>query len=865
MDTFYKNQGEGDSGNHESHEHQEGGAPLSAEKKTSGKKLDKYSFWTFLGMLFLLPIIFIPSIAIPFQFTKTIVVFAGVLIALLITLIARLKEGRLTLPSHFILYGVWALPVAYFVSALFSEAPKASFLGQALEIDTFAFVTLMAVFVSLVVMVVRSKEQVLTSYLVLFGSFVVLWLFQGLRLVFGPDFLTLNTLTLSTSNVFGKWNDLSIFFGLATVMSLVTLASLQLSGTYKRILYVMLLVSLFFLAVVNFTITWVIVGVFALGFLVHSIGIGKFKWKKAEPLALHEGEQAPQEEPKVTKNISVASAIVFIVALVFVGSSFTDNDRVGNSLSTAFGISQIEARPSWTSTIDIAKTSYEDSALFGSGPNTFVKQWVSSRPIELNNSIFWNADFVSGIGIIPTAFVSVGLVGGLVWLVLFGLYVYSGFRSLILNSGDNRFSYFITLSSFLAGFYLWLLMIFYTPNVVLVTLAFFFTGIYVASLRHNSTGKLRERTFVFAGNPKTGFASVFTLTFLLLLTLVSGYTAFKVYNSAVKFQTGVIALNVAGDIDRAQDTIARSASIYETDRQYRLLADISTARVVALQSTTGLTENELREQFQFRLAQAIEAGQTATELDSNNYQNWLSLGRVYQSVVPLGIEGAYENALNSFEKALELNPNGPATYLTLARLEVANNDTLRARDHITSALELKNNYTEAIFLLSQIEISEGNVDEAIESIEAAAILTQNNPVIFFQLGLLKYNQKDNEGAQAAFGRAVQLSNDYANALYFLGLTEDKIGNTNNAIALFDRVSSLNPDNEEVKRILENLRAGRSPFADQSPPPPPIPEELPFDESPEGETADESILDAEEETVVEEETKESIEEEPSEEI
>ena len=853
MDIFKKKR-------EESHEHQHDGLPEQEAVPVTQTKMDTYAFWTFLVMLFLLPIVFVPSISIPFQFTKTIVVFAGVLIALLITLIARLKEGRLTIPSHYILYGLWALPLAYFISALFSETPKVSFLGQALESDTFAFVTLMAIFVTLVVMVIRQKEQVLTTYLVLFASFIVLWVFQGLRLLFGPDFLTLNTLTLTTSNVLGKWNDLSIFFGLATVMSLITLASLRLSGMFRNILYVILLVSLFFLAVVNFTITWVVVGVFALGFLVHSAGIGRFNWKKAQPLALHEDAPAPST-PKKAGDTTIASAIVFIIALLFVGSSFTDSDAVGNSLSNTFNISQIEARPSWTSTMDIARSSYQDDAFFGSGPNTFIREWVEARPQELNNSIFWNADFVSGIGIIPTAFVSVGLVGGLVWLLLFALYVYSGFRSLVLNSGDNRFSYFVTLSSFLAGFYLWLMMIFYTPNVVLITLAFFFTGIYIASLRHNSTGKLRERTFVFAGNPKTGFASVFTLTFLLLVTIVAGWTSLGIYRSAIAFQSGVIALNVDGDIDGAQDSIARSASIYETDRQYRLLADISTARVTALQSATNLSETELRDQFQFRLAQAIEAGQKATEIDPNNYQNWLSLGRVYQSVVPLGIEGAYDNALNSFEQALALNPNGPATYLTLARLEVANGDTLRARDHITTALQLKSNYTEAIFLLSQIEINEGNVNEAIQSIEAAAVLTQNNPVIFFQLGLLKYNQQDNVGAQEAFGRAVQLSNDYANALYFLGLTEDRLGNTENAIVLFERVSELNPDNEEVKTILENLRDGRAPFADQSPPPPAIPEELPFEESPEGETVDdEDPLDSEEEAPVEEETTEEPEEE-----
>lgn len=825
MNIFKRTRGENELPQEQSQGHHGEGEDHAA---AGVQPLDTYSYWVLLGMLFLLPIIFIPSIAIPFQLTKTIIVFAGVLIALLLALVSRLKEGKLFLPVHKILYGVWLLPLVYFLSALFSSSPNLSFFGTGLEIDTFVFVLLMAVFVTLLSVIVRRKEQIMTSYLVLFVSFIILWVFQGLRLLFGPDFLSMGTLTLSTSNVFGKWNDLSIFFGLATIMSLVVLASLRLNGKYRNILYVMLIVSLFFLAVVNFAITWVVVGIFALGFLVYSAMAGRFKWKKTEPqgMEFHEGmEQPAPEEQKKGPSFSGAALVVVIVAAFFI----LGGDSVGNFFSDTFNISQIEARPSWQSTMEIGKDTYAESPIFGSGPNTFVKRWIASRPEALNNTIFWNADFISGIGIIPTAFVSTGIVGGLAWLLLFGLFLYSGIRTLLLSNIKNSYTYFISLSSFLAGAYLWLMMIFYTPNAVLVTLAFFFTGMYLASLRHHTTNRLKERTIVFANNPKTGFISVFVLTFLLLVTLVGMYTTGKIYASAVKFQSGVIALNVKGDMDLAQNTIVSAAQLNEQDRQYRLLADISVARLIALQSETDISEEDLRSRFQLYLAQAIEAGQRATKLDPGNYQNWLALGRVYASVVPLGIEGAYDNALTSYQKALELNPNGPATDLALARLEVAHGDTLRARDYITDALKLKSNYTEAIFLLSQIEINEGNVDEAISSIEAAALLTQNNPVIHFQLGLLKYTKGDYEGASQAFRNAITLSPDYANAKYFLGLSLDQLGDKQAAIAQFEDVARLNPDNEEVKSILENLHAGRAPFAGETPPPEAIPEDLPFEE------------------------------------
>ena len=123
--------------------------------------IEKYSLWVLYAMLFLLPLFFIPSLSVPFQFTKTILVFYGVLIAILLFLISSLKTGRLTLPFNNILLSVWLLPIAYFFSSLFSVSPRSSFLGQSLEGDTFGFIVLMALLVTLVVMLMRTKEQVL--------------------------------------------------------------------------------------------------------------------------------------------------------------------------------------------------------------------------------------------------------------------------------------------------------------------------------------------------------------------------------------------------------------------------------------------------------------------------------------------------------------------------------------------------------------------------------------------------------------------------------------------------------------------------------------------------------------------------------
>jgi tetratricopeptide (TPR) repeat protein len=195
----------------------------------------------------------------------------------------------------------------------------------------------------------------------------------------------------------------------------------------------------------------------------------------------------------------------------------------------------------------------------------------------------------------------------------------------------------------------------------------------------------------------------------------------------------------------------------------------------------------------------------------------MTLGRVYEAVVPLKVDGAYESAKAVYEQALGQNPHSPAIMLAMARLEIAHADNAAARERISQALREKNNYTEAIFLLSQVEAAEGNIKAAIQSVEAASVISPNDPTVFFQLGLLRWEDKNYQGAAGALERAVALNPNYANAKYFLGLAYDRINKKSEAIGQFTDLKTANPDNQEIDLILKNLKAGRAPFSNAEPP------------------------------------------------
>ena len=296
-----------------------------------------------------------------------------------------------------------------------------------------------------------------------------------------------------------------------------------------------------------------------------------------------------------------------------------------------------------------------------------------------------------------------------------------------------------------------------------------------------------------------------------------GYLSVGKTLSVVNFQKAVAAVNDRGNLDEGEASLNKAISLSANDVYYRGLSQISVARLRSLLQQSNLAPETARTQFTSLMGSAIQSAQSAKDYDATNYVNWMNLGGIYEAVVPLGVSGAYEEASKSYNQALAVSPKNPLIYLTLARLEVANKNNKTARDYLNKALALKNNYTDALFFLSQIEASEGNVAEAIRRTDEASLLSPNDVGLFFQLGLLKYTAKDYQGAITALERATSLTADYANAMYFLGLSYDKVGREDDAIKQFARIEELNPDNQEVKNILKNLRAGKDAFANVPPP------------------------------------------------
>ncbi len=750
--------------------------------------------------LILLVVTFSPVFS--FTGTKIAIFMLGTLLAFALFVVARLTRGSIVLPPSLLIAFVWLLPVAYALSTFFSGVnPQIAFAGVEFDSHTLGFILALAVSATITSLAVRKEQE-----------FKRIW--KGAGYVFGVVGVLQVAIILIArifpnsiaplSNFIGAFSDVGILAGLGVIGALLAFRLLAPSHLNKILLWVGMIIGFFLLALVNSTTLFVLTGIVALGLLIEVFMRRAGAGADADFEGMGNASLALETASNEVRPLG-APFVALIVSLFFIVGGST----VGNALSSALGTSFVDVRPSWQSTLEVGSHTFASSPLFGSGPGTFAEQWVLHRDRALNETIFWNVDFASGIGYLPTALVTTGIVGTIAWLVFLGFFLYTGVRMLILRLPEAPVLRFSVVLSFLGAGYVLLLSILTTPGPVVLMLGFMMVGLATSTVRFGR--EKSEWGIVFSRSPRAGFAVVFLLTLLLIGTVFAAYVVVERYIANLSAGQAAQALG-AGDLVASEAALNRSLSFAPQDQTFRLGAALGVARMNEIATSETLSQTDAQTQFQAALSASVQTASAATQIAPNNYQNWLTLGGVYQSVIALQIEGALEQAMAAYVRAGELAPTNPAIPYTLAQLAIAGNDLAGAEAYLLEAIALKRDYTQAILLLSQLQVQLGKAAEALQAVEAAIFFAPNDTAALFQAGVLRLGTSDEAGAIAVLSRAVELNPNYANARFFLAVAHAISGNTASALSELQAVATMSDENATaVADDITALEAGRNPF------------------------------------------------------
>ena len=188
--------------------------------------------------------------------------------------------------------------------------------------------------------------------------------------------------------------------------------------------------------------------------------------------------------------------------------------------------------------------------------------------------------------------------------------------------------------------------------------------------------------------------------------------------------------------------------------------------------------------------------------------------------------GLYNEAIDDYKKALELNPNYNEAKQALKRtvndLDIhnfINNNSLIENDsgkdsgyyfdkaykfyeegkykesivYYSKTIELDTNYSAAYFYRGATKNILGQYEEAIKDYDKAIELDHNDSKAYYSRGYAKDDLGQYEEAIKDFDKAIELDPNYSAAYFYRGATKNILGQFEEAIKDFDKAIEIDPN------------------------------------------------------------------------
>lgn len=756
------------------------------DKKISVLNILSTSRMLVMLAVFIVPLLFWPGNIYSFVNLKLGLFFGITLIVLILWSISRLKNNDFNFPKNLIALSVLLIIIFSLLSSIFSSNSFLSLFGSGLGLYSFDSIFLFLVSMLLISsLFYKKKSAQLLTYFTYFSF--VLSIFVYLLYLFIDKLPNFNFFIVNSINTIGKWSDLGIISALVFLISYLTIETNKEKKILKIFAWIGLVLSVVTIFIVNETVVWILLGIISVFYLVYRVVWGR-----------------QNIENSINKNLPYSTIVIMLISFVMILSGNLISGFTDNILKIDFS----ETRPGIQSTLDMSTNVLKERPLLGLGVNRFSEAWQNHKPDYINQTNYWGTDFNFGYSYLTSFIAQTGILGILSWILFIVLIIWNSIK--LLFRPLNEFSEGNSLNvihSFSALFIIITLLI-HVPSVSVAVASFVFLGLFLGSLIRS--GLYKTVNVRINEKPKIGFVYIFSIIVLMILSVYLIYVTGRQFTSTIFLEKASHKANT-GDLSSSEINLINSINVYTNDQNLRALSELNQIQMRQLLQSSSLEDQGTVDVFRSLLTSSINSANTAIKFDPENYQNYISVAKIYDQLILLKVQGAYEQSISYYEMAREKNMKNPGIFLDMARSAFLVEDYDQSKKYIQEALNMKPMFADAAFLLSQIQIKEGNISEAIRSVEASIALEPNNSNLYFQLGLLRYNSKDYSGAVVAFEKSVILQPYFSNAKYYLGLSYEQMGRTNDAILQFEDLKVLNPENELIENTLKDLKEGNEIF------------------------------------------------------
>ncbi len=184
------------------------------------------------------------------------------------------------------------------------------------------------------------------------------------------------------------------------------------------------------------------------------------------------------------------------------------------------------------------------------------------------------------------------------------------------------------------------------------------------------------------------------------------------------------------------------------------------------------------------------------------------LKKFFEEGLQLAKAGQHEQAVESFKKAAEKDPDQPAVWANMGSSYARLKQYEPAIEAYNKAIALKPDDSALYQNLGSVYSESGNLDKSREMYEKAASLAatldpKGAATQYYNIGVTYINNGKNAEAAAALAKALEIDPNHAEAHYQLGLTQIGLDKMSDAVTHLKKYIELSPngENAEVARQL----------------------------------------------------------------
>lgn len=373
----------------------------------------------------------------------------------------------------------------------------------------------------------------------------------------------------------------------------------------------------------------------------------------------------------------------------------------------------LDQKTGWITAIETIK----NRPLLGIGPGNFVNAYTLYKPLIGPNISYPSLDFSPARQSSNEYFQILTTIG------IFGLIVYLSFLSKTLlfilpkslKNAENPILAGIAVSLVLS-----IILQAFIPFPFLVSL---FTFLLIA-LSVSLTTQNKEPNFTFSF-PKTDEVSVSWIPFAicLILTLASSFLSIKALLGEY-YEKIAIEQAVSSNSQKAIEFSQKAINANPLNDLYHVnLAQIYYASAISLlqQKKDSLTDGDKKLIGQI-LQNAIQEGKKGVELNPQKVYNLQTLAAIYAGLAQATVPGADQFSIETYQKAVQVDPTNPKIRLELGGLYFGRNEFATASAIFRDAVFLQANYANAYYNLGYSLLRLNQFDDGLSQLQTAADL-----------------------------------------------------------------------------------------------------------------------------------------------